>query len=640
MADIFISYKAERRGAIAHITRILENHGFTVWYALLSGSQFVRLIEREIRDAKAVLVLWCSRSVRSDWVLEEASLAKDLGNIIPVKAEAVELPFGFRRLDTFDLTGWDGSPRSSVLDELLLDIGKMVGRDPQVTLGALVSMEREWRRYGQPSFTDFALEATGSELEERHRQAARARLREETESHQADADRRIELAAKRLAEATEREREAEEQRDAAEADRQAEAAREAEIDARLADEERLAAEEERRAAEADRQAEAAREAEKAVRVAEAKRLTAENKQRAREARRAASARRADEAREAQEAARAEERRRQDQEAARLARERRNAEAAERLARMKRQVEDEARLAEEQRQANETARVARERQALEEAARLEEEKTRAEALRRAQEAAQADQVRRQREWKARLENEKREAEAAARKKRESQAADRLAEQKRQAEHAARQKREADAAALASENKRQAEALARRTQTAASPLSRRIDEIELQVARIFPNLSTKPADPPKDPITRARAMLASGDVKGAADLLAAAPACPGIENARAVCALRLGNPATAIRLLRPAVLPDGARVPAKATPDTWILTYATALAMSGDPGGAARALEWVKGAGHPGLKRVHGALDNWRKSLTVTEAARYRLTGTAPRPVKPNFAPGEL
>ena len=81
MADIFISYKAERRGAIAHITRILENHGFTVWYdyALLSGSQFVRLIEREIRDAKAVLVLWCSRSVRSDWVLEEASLAKDLG---------------------------------------------------------------------------------------------------------------------------------------------------------------------------------------------------------------------------------------------------------------------------------------------------------------------------------------------------------------------------------------------------------------------------------------------------------------------------------------------------------------------------------------------------------------------------------
>jgi hypothetical protein len=93
MADVFISYKSERRPAVEHLARVLENYGFTVWfdYALLSGKQFAPQIEREIRAARAVLVLWCNRSVESEWVKDEARIAKERETLIPISIEETSL---------------------------------------------------------------------------------------------------------------------------------------------------------------------------------------------------------------------------------------------------------------------------------------------------------------------------------------------------------------------------------------------------------------------------------------------------------------------------------------------------------------------------------------------------------------------
>lgn len=77
MADIFISYKSERQAAAQHLARILELNGYSVWYdyGLLSGRDFSRQIERELRAAKAVIVMWCPLSRDSD-CLQIASGAK------------------------------------------------------------------------------------------------------------------------------------------------------------------------------------------------------------------------------------------------------------------------------------------------------------------------------------------------------------------------------------------------------------------------------------------------------------------------------------------------------------------------------------------------------------------------------------
>jgi len=159
VADVFISYKTERRNAAQHLSRILELNGYSVWfdYGLLSGSDFGPQIERELRAAKAVIVLWCSLSHDSRWVLEEAHLAERLGTLTPVWLEPVELPLGFGRADTIELSAWDGGPRSPALDRLLNEVGRRVGRDPEPSYRGLQHYEETWRGFGAPALSRFAL---------------------------------------------------------------------------------------------------------------------------------------------------------------------------------------------------------------------------------------------------------------------------------------------------------------------------------------------------------------------------------------------------------------------------------------------------------------------------------------------------
>ena len=95
-----------------------------------------------------------------------------------------------------------------------------------------------------------------------------------------------------------------------------------------------------------------------------------------------------------------------------------------------------------------------------------------------------------------------------------------------------------------------------------------------------------------------------------------------------------------LLHKILKADGTKFPVKDTPDNWIVTYATALAMDQDPAGAMRALEWVKDSSHPGLTRLRWVLDRWRQTLTVMERLNFRITGKPPLPVTIDFPPGVL
>ncbi len=111
MVDVFISYQSERRKAAAHFAKILECYGYTVWYdySLVKGRDFAAQIDAKIRESKAVIVLWCSKSVRSEWVAAEAALAAKLDTLVPAKIEPCELRVDFREKDYIDLTGWGGA---------------------------------------------------------------------------------------------------------------------------------------------------------------------------------------------------------------------------------------------------------------------------------------------------------------------------------------------------------------------------------------------------------------------------------------------------------------------------------------------------------------------------------------------------
>ena len=93
-SDIFISYSREDRAAARHFSECFAREGFSVWWdaALRSGETFDEVIERELRGAKAVVVLWSPRSVTSRWVRAEATLADRRNKLVPAIIEACDRP--------------------------------------------------------------------------------------------------------------------------------------------------------------------------------------------------------------------------------------------------------------------------------------------------------------------------------------------------------------------------------------------------------------------------------------------------------------------------------------------------------------------------------------------------------------------
>ncbi|MEM1149546.1 MAG: TIR domain-containing protein [Pseudomonadota bacterium] len=113
MADIFISYKREdqeEHGRVRPIAEALRAEGYDVFYDVQvpPGSSWEDVLQSKINAARAVIVLWSRHSVDSDWVKEEAEMAKHAGKLIPVFLDAVPPPFGFARIEGANLVDWDG----------------------------------------------------------------------------------------------------------------------------------------------------------------------------------------------------------------------------------------------------------------------------------------------------------------------------------------------------------------------------------------------------------------------------------------------------------------------------------------------------------------------------------------------------
>jgi hypothetical protein len=108
MADIFLSYKSEDRDQTGVIAAALQAEGFTVWWdpVLRTGETYDETIERELRAAHVIVVLWTPRSVVSRWVRAEATIADRRSALAPVMLEPCERPIAFELVQTADLIGW------------------------------------------------------------------------------------------------------------------------------------------------------------------------------------------------------------------------------------------------------------------------------------------------------------------------------------------------------------------------------------------------------------------------------------------------------------------------------------------------------------------------------------------------------
>ena len=126
--DIFISYSREERQAARHFAECFAEEGFAVWWdaALRSGETFDEVIERELRAAKAVVVLWSPRSVASRWVRAEATLADRANKLVPVIIESCNLPIIFELTQAADLANWSGDTSDPHWQTLVSDLRRLV----------------------------------------------------------------------------------------------------------------------------------------------------------------------------------------------------------------------------------------------------------------------------------------------------------------------------------------------------------------------------------------------------------------------------------------------------------------------------------------------------------------------------------
>lgn len=110
--------------------KALEQKGWSVWWNRDIIAEGVRdkVITEALNGAKCVVLVWSKESVISDLVKNEANVGKKRGILIPVLIDDVEIPLGFKHIQTASLVDWQGILPHAGFDHLSKDIAEMLSR--------------------------------------------------------------------------------------------------------------------------------------------------------------------------------------------------------------------------------------------------------------------------------------------------------------------------------------------------------------------------------------------------------------------------------------------------------------------------------------------------------------------------------
>jgi adenylate cyclase len=130
MVDVFISYARVDRPRIGRLADALQAAGYSVWWdhEIAGGTAFASEIERALNEAKAVVVAWSVGAIQSDWVMDEATIAKDAGKLVPIQLDATRPPLGFRQYQVVDFSAWKGADDPLPIQVLSQSIARYVRR--------------------------------------------------------------------------------------------------------------------------------------------------------------------------------------------------------------------------------------------------------------------------------------------------------------------------------------------------------------------------------------------------------------------------------------------------------------------------------------------------------------------------------
>ncbi|NNU16781.1 TIR domain-containing protein [Parvularcula sp. ZS-1/3] len=129
MTDVFISYSRGDKERVRVLAEELERSGLRVWWDshLTTGHAYRQEITEKLDEAGLVIVVWSRLSAASRFVCDEADEGAQRGNLFPALIELVDIPLGFRQIQTADLTHWRGGRNDAALKSFIGAIHEAAG---------------------------------------------------------------------------------------------------------------------------------------------------------------------------------------------------------------------------------------------------------------------------------------------------------------------------------------------------------------------------------------------------------------------------------------------------------------------------------------------------------------------------------
>ena len=119
---VFLSYAREDREKVDQILHALRERHFPVFMdqEMVSGVDWERVLEAQLQRAYAVVVVWSSRSVVSEWVARESAVGLEKDRLFPVLLErGLTIPPRFAHKQAADLSDWNGDPHDAKFDRAI-----------------------------------------------------------------------------------------------------------------------------------------------------------------------------------------------------------------------------------------------------------------------------------------------------------------------------------------------------------------------------------------------------------------------------------------------------------------------------------------------------------------------------------------
>jgi len=104
--DVFLSYAREDLSTVKALVSEIEAEGLTVFWDrhIPLGQQWSDVLDQALREARVVVVVWSTASVKSTWVKAEATEAMALGRLVPLRIDNATIPMPFGQVQTADVS--------------------------------------------------------------------------------------------------------------------------------------------------------------------------------------------------------------------------------------------------------------------------------------------------------------------------------------------------------------------------------------------------------------------------------------------------------------------------------------------------------------------------------------------------------